>query len=128
MGTTTIASRPPAPAVRSSRIRELLRLVDRPGVLSLAGGLPAPETLDTARVRAASDRALERSGPLGPVALQYGPTEGVDELRAIVAQMKDDEAAHAQDALAAGAAELPVPVRQAMRAAARVMTTTAHYI
>ena len=48
--------------------------------------------------------------------------------RAIVAQMKDDEAAHAAQALQAGAVELPAPVRALMRAAARVMTTTAHYI
>ncbi|HZN47669.1 MAG TPA: 2-polyprenyl-3-methyl-6-methoxy-1,4-benzoquinone monooxygenase [Ramlibacter sp.] len=48
--------------------------------------------------------------------------------RAIVAQMKDDEAAHANHALSAGAAELPPPVKLAMRAAAKVMTTTAHYI
>ena len=48
--------------------------------------------------------------------------------RAIVAQMKDDEAAHANQALRAGAAELPQPVKLAMRAAAKVMTTTAHYI
>jgi len=48
--------------------------------------------------------------------------------RAIVAQMKDDEAAHANLALQAGGVELPAPVKMAMRAAARVMTTTAHYI
>jgi ubiquinone biosynthesis monooxygenase Coq7 len=48
--------------------------------------------------------------------------------RAIVAQMKADEAAHASHAQAAGAAELPPPVKAAMRAAAKVMTTTAHYI
>lgn len=48
--------------------------------------------------------------------------------RAIVAQMKVDEAAHAAGAQAAGAAELPPPVKLAMRAAAKVMTTTAHYI
>jgi ubiquinone biosynthesis monooxygenase Coq7 len=48
--------------------------------------------------------------------------------RAIVAQMKDDEAAHANHALSQGAAELPAAVKMAMRAAAKVMTTTAHYI
>lgn len=48
--------------------------------------------------------------------------------RAIVAQMQADEARHANDAQQAGAAELPAPVRTAMRAAARVMTTTAHYV
>jgi ubiquinone biosynthesis monooxygenase Coq7 len=48
--------------------------------------------------------------------------------QAIVRQMKDDEARHAASASAAGAADLPLPVRWAMRAAARVMTTTAHYL
>jgi ubiquinone biosynthesis monooxygenase Coq7 len=48
--------------------------------------------------------------------------------RAIVAQMKDDEAAHAAMAQQAGATELPAPAKALMRAAAKVMTTTAHYI
>ena len=48
--------------------------------------------------------------------------------RAIVAQMKDDEAQHAAAAQQAGAVELPAPVRWAMRMAAKVMTTTAHRI
>jgi 3-demethoxyubiquinol 3-hydroxylase len=48
--------------------------------------------------------------------------------RAIVAQMKDDEARHARDAVQAGAVELPAPVRGAMRAMAKVMTTVAHRI
>ena len=48
--------------------------------------------------------------------------------RAIVARMKDEEAEHAHHAEAAGAARLPAPVRWAMRAAAKVMTTTAHHI
>lgn len=48
--------------------------------------------------------------------------------RAIVAQMRDDEARHAQHAEASGAAPLPAPVRWLMRAAAKVMTTTAHRI
>ena len=46
--------------------------------------------------------------------------------RAIVEQMRQDEARHADAAQAAGAAELPAPVRWAMRAAAKVMTVTAH--
>jgi ubiquinone biosynthesis monooxygenase Coq7 len=48
--------------------------------------------------------------------------------RAIVAQMRDDEVAHADAALRAGGAALPAPVRGLMRLAARVMTGTAHYI
>lgn len=48
--------------------------------------------------------------------------------RAIVAQMKVDEARHADNALAAGAAPMPEPVKWLMRAAAKVMTTTAHRV
>jgi ubiquinone biosynthesis monooxygenase Coq7 len=48
--------------------------------------------------------------------------------RAIVERMQADEARHADQALAAGARVLPLPVRWAMRAAARVMTRTAHWI
>ena len=48
--------------------------------------------------------------------------------RAIVEQMKADETRHAEDALAAGAAAMPTPVRWVMRAAAKVMTTTAHRV
>jgi ubiquinone biosynthesis monooxygenase Coq7 len=48
--------------------------------------------------------------------------------RAIVAQMKTDEAQHAKDALAAGAAELPAPFKALMQVAAKVMTTVAHRV
>ncbi len=48
--------------------------------------------------------------------------------RAIVAQMQADEARHALDARESGAMELPQPVKLMMSAAAKVMTTTAHYI
>jgi ubiquinone biosynthesis monooxygenase Coq7 len=48
--------------------------------------------------------------------------------RDIVAQMKLDEARHADSAHAAGGVDLPLPVRWLMRAAAKVMTTTAHHV
>lgn len=48
--------------------------------------------------------------------------------RAIVTQMRSDEAAHAEQAEAAGAATLPAPLPLLMRAAATVMTTVAHRI
>ena len=47
---------------------------------------------------------------------------------AIVAQMRDEEGRHADEALAAGALPMPQPIRQLMRGAARVMTLTAHRI
>jgi ubiquinone biosynthesis monooxygenase Coq7 len=48
--------------------------------------------------------------------------------RAIVAQMKTDEMAHAQMALKSGAVELPGPVKSMMQLAAKVMTTVAHRV
>jgi ubiquinone biosynthesis monooxygenase Coq7 len=48
--------------------------------------------------------------------------------RAIVAQMKTDEAQHAKEALAAGAAALPAPFKALMQVAAKVMTTVAHRV
>ena len=48
--------------------------------------------------------------------------------RAIVAQMKDDEARHALDATQLGALELPQVVKNLMSAAAKVMTTVAHRV
>lgn len=48
--------------------------------------------------------------------------------RAVVAQMKEDEARHASEALQAGATELPAPVKSVMKLVARVMTTVAHRV
>jgi len=48
--------------------------------------------------------------------------------RAIVTQMRDDEAAHAKAAAELGAAELPQPVKQLMQALANVMTATAYRV
>ena len=48
--------------------------------------------------------------------------------RAVVAQMRDDEAAHAAAAELAGGMTMPAPVRGLMRAAARVMTRTANWV
>lgn len=48
--------------------------------------------------------------------------------RAIVAQMKADEIAHAQMAMKAGAVDLPGPVKSLMQLASKVMTTVAHRV
>ncbi|MFC9297951.1 PLP-dependent aminotransferase family protein [Streptomyces sp. NPDC057011] len=69
-------------AVGGSPVREILALTERPGVISFAGGLPAPELFDTEGLRAAYDAAFAASAPR---ALQYSTTEGVPELRAAVA-------------------------------------------
>ncbi|MET9320184.1 PLP-dependent aminotransferase family protein [Streptomyces sp. NPDC003038] len=82
-----LTSPPPAFAVRaasvgSSPVREILALTERPGLISFAGGLPAPELFDTEGLRAAYDAAFAVSARR---ALQYSTTEGVPELRAAIA-------------------------------------------
>lgn len=51
-----------------------------------------------------------------------------EKSRAIVAQMRADEVEHGAAAHAMGAADTPLPVRKAMQAMAKVMTTTAYYV
>ena len=51
-----------------------------------------------------------------------------EKSRAIVDQMKSDEARHARSAVEHGAAELPEPVKRAMKLGSRVMTRTAYWI
>ncbi|MEU9689792.1 PLP-dependent aminotransferase family protein [Amycolatopsis japonica] len=70
--------------VTSSPVRDLLALTARPGVISFAGGVPAPELFDVDGLRAAFDRALAE----GPAqrALQYSPTEGNPRLRELLAE------------------------------------------
>jgi len=54
--------------------------------------------------------------------------EGDRSSRAIVAQMKEEEARHADEARERGGIDLPAPVRALMRLAAKVMTRTAHHV
>ncbi|WP_038039987.1 2-aminoadipate transaminase [Thermus tengchongensis] len=69
--------------IQASTIRELLKLTQRPGVISFAGGLPAPELFPKEE---AARKAAEILKEKGEVALQYGPTEGYGPLRAWVAE------------------------------------------
>ncbi|MFX1762648.1 PLP-dependent aminotransferase family protein [Paraburkholderia sp. A1RI-2L] len=67
----------------SSAIREILKVTERPEVISFAGGLPAPASFPVEEMRAAADRIL-RDNPTG--ALQYSATEGYLPLREWVAE------------------------------------------
>jgi 2-aminoadipate transaminase len=69
--------------VASSPVREILALTERPGVISFAGGLPAPELFDAAGLQAAFSEVL--SPARGGRALQYSTTEGDPMLRAAIA-------------------------------------------
>lgn len=69
--------------IKSSAIRELLKITQRPEVISFAGGLPAPEVFPLQRFEEACHRVLEKNGAS---ALQYGPTEGYEPLRQMLAR------------------------------------------
>ena len=68
--------------IKSSAIRELLKITQRPEVISFAGGLPAPEVFPLQRFEEACQRVLETNGAS---ALQYGQTEGYEPLRQMLA-------------------------------------------
>jgi 2-aminoadipate transaminase len=69
--------------ITSSAIREILKITERPEVISFAGGLPSPEGFPVAELQAGFDHVLETQPA---VALQYGRTEGYTPLREWVAQ------------------------------------------
>jgi 2-aminoadipate transaminase len=71
-----------AQKITSSIIREILKVTERPEVISFAGGLPSPETFPIEVMKDAFDAVLNTRGK---AALQYGPTEGFMPLREWIA-------------------------------------------
>jgi len=64
--------------IKASEIREMLKLTQKPEVISFAGGLPAPELFPVEEMKKTLAKVMEE---YGRVALQYGPTEGFEPLR-----------------------------------------------
>jgi 2-aminoadipate transaminase len=71
-----------AQRITSSAIREILKVTERPEVISFAGGLPSPATFPVERIQAACNAILTNDPK---AALQYGPTEGYLPLREWIA-------------------------------------------
>lgn len=71
-----------AQKITSSAIREILKVTERPEVISFAGGLPSPATFPVERIQAACNSILSGDPK---AALQYGPTEGYLPLREWIA-------------------------------------------
>ena len=76
----TLAQR--AHKMNPSVIREILKVTERPGIISFAGGLPSPDTFPIDAMREASERVLTQDGR---AALQYAASEGLPQLREWVA-------------------------------------------
>ena len=73
-----------AAKMNPSVIREILKITEKPGIISFAGGLPSPKTFPVAEFEAACAKVL-RDDPQG--ALQYAASEGFGPLREQVAAM-----------------------------------------
>jgi 2-aminoadipate transaminase len=71
-----------ARGLRASEIRELLKLTQKPDIISFAGGLPNPETFPYEELQEISVEVIKKHGKL---ALQYGTTEGLVNLRQAIA-------------------------------------------
>jgi 2-aminoadipate transaminase len=69
--------------MQSSIIRELLKLTEKPDLISFAGGLPAPEVFPIAQFKAAAQKVLDDAGWKS---LQYSTTEGYPKLREMIAR------------------------------------------
>ncbi len=72
-----------ADKMNPSVIREILKVTEKPGIISFAGGLPSPQTFPIDAMREASERVLKDDGK---AALQYAASEGYGPLREWVAQ------------------------------------------
>jgi 2-aminoadipate transaminase len=84
-----------AERLEPSAIREILKVTEKPGIISLAGGLPAPQSFPVQAMREACARVLADAPA---EALQYAPSEGFGPLREWVAAQLRAQGLHVQAA------------------------------
>lgn len=68
--------------IKASVIREILKVVSQPGMISLAGGLPSPDSFPLEIIDELSSKVIRK---YGPKAFQYSATEGIPEFREALA-------------------------------------------
>ena len=69
--------------MRKSEIRELLKVTQDPEIISFAGGLPSPQSFPIQDLKGIVQTVLDH---YGKVALQYGTTQGINELREVISE------------------------------------------
>jgi 2-aminoadipate transaminase len=74
--------------MKRSAIREILKLLQKPDMISFAGGLPAPETFPVEDLKVITLEILEKNGP---ESLQYGTTEGDPLLRKMLVERHNSQ-------------------------------------
>jgi 2-aminoadipate transaminase len=124
MTTWTLARR--AQKMNPSVIREILKITEKPGIISFAGGLPSPKTFPIAEFSAASARVLREDGQ---AALQYAASEGFAPLREQVARNLPWEVDPAQVLITTGSQQgLDLIAKVLIDAGSRILVETPTYL
>jgi 2-aminoadipate transaminase len=115
-----------ADKMNPSVIREILKVTERPGIISFAGGLPSPRTFPVAEFAAACEKVLRDDGP---GALQYAASEGYGPLREMVAAMLPWKVDPAQVLITTGSQQgLDLVAKVLIDAGSRVLVETPTYL
>jgi 2-aminoadipate transaminase len=115
-----------AAKMNPSVIREILKVTEKPGIISFAGGLPSPRTFPVAAFREACDKVLREDGH---AALQYAASEGYGPLREIVADMLPWDVDPAQVLITTGSQQgLDLIAKILIDAGSRVLVETPTYL
>ncbi|MDP3798219.1 MAG: PLP-dependent aminotransferase family protein [Polaromonas sp.] len=115
-----------AQKMNPSVIREILKVTEKPGIISFAGGLPSPRTFPVAAFREACDKVLREDGH---AALQYAASEGYAPLREMVAAMLPWDVDPAQVLITTGSQQgLDLIAKILIDAGSRVLVETPTYL
>ncbi len=115
-----------AEQMNPSVIREILKVTERPGIISFAGGLPSPRTFPVAQFAAACEKVLRDDGP---AALQYAASEGYGPLREMVAAMLPWPVDPAQVMITTGSQQgLDLVAKILIDAGSRILVETPTYL
>ena len=120
----TLAAR--AAKMNPSVIREILKVTEKPGIISLAGGLPSPKTFPVDAFARAAATVLAEDGP---AALQYAASEGFPALREAVAQWLPWDVDPAQVLITTGSQQgLDLVAKVLVDEGSRVLVETPTYL
>src|SRR5947207_9261007 len=109
-----------------SVIREILKVTERPGIISFAGGLPSAKTFPVEAFREACDKVLASDGR---AALQYAASEGYAPLREAVAAMLPWEVDPTQVLITTGSQQgLDLVAKVLIDAGSRILVETPTYL
>jgi len=71
---------------KASEVREILKIAQKPGIISFGGGLPSPDSFPVEEMKKVVVETLEESGHM---TMQYGTTEGLESLRNLIVKIMD---------------------------------------